>query len=277
MSTPRSLTVPAGVHLVTVSTPRGELAGLEAVPDGEARGHVLLVPGFTGSKEDFTPVLPLLAAAGWHATAYDQRGQWQSEGADDADYSLEGFAADALAIRAVASRDHRTSHLVGHSFGGLVAQAAVLADPSAWSGLTLLCSGPGAFDVPDKLAQLRAFVHAVDDLGLEALHRVRAADAEPATPQVQQFLHDRFVANTPRSVAAIAGHLTTAPDRVDAVAATGVPVHVVRGRDDDAWPHAVQDEMAARYGTTVLVVDGSAHSPAVENPPAAARALISTF
>ena len=35
----------------------------------------LLVPGFTGSKEDFTPFLPYLAERGRSACAYSQRGQ----------------------------------------------------------------------------------------------------------------------------------------------------------------------------------------------------------
>ncbi|MFY0407268.1 alpha/beta fold hydrolase [Solicola sp. PLA-1-18] len=277
MSTPRTLDLPGGVHLVTISTPRGELAGQEAVPEGDVRGHVLLVPGFTGSKEDFTPVLPLLAAAGWHATAYDQRGQWESPGSDDADYDLEGFAADALAVRTVASRDRPTSHLVGHSFGGLVAQAAVVADPSVWSGLTLLCSGPGAFTGADKLDPLASFVRAVPELGLERLFEVRQAAAAPVTDEIRAFLRARFTGNDPRSLATIAEHLRSAPDRVADVAATGVPVHVVRGADDDAWPHDVQADMASRYGTSVQVVPGSAHSPAVENPPAAAQALLDTF
>ena len=33
-------------------------------------------------------------------------------------------------------------HLVGHSFGGLVTRAAVLAEPALFTSLTLLGSGP---------------------------------------------------------------------------------------------------------------------------------------
>ena len=48
--------------------------------EGEPHGTALLVPGFTGSKEDFISVLPLLAADGWRVVTYDQRGQYESAG-----------------------------------------------------------------------------------------------------------------------------------------------------------------------------------------------------
>ena len=60
---------------------------------------VLLVPGFTGSKEDFGPVLAPLAAAGHRVVAVDQRGQLDSPGAGDAaSYSPDLLARDLLAF-----------------------------------------------------------------------------------------------------------------------------------------------------------------------------------
>jgi alpha-beta hydrolase superfamily lysophospholipase len=47
-------------------------------PDGR---RVVLVPGATGSKEDFRRVLPLLAAAGYRAESFDLAGQFESAGA----------------------------------------------------------------------------------------------------------------------------------------------------------------------------------------------------
>ena len=124
MSTPRTLTLPDGVEATRIETPVGTFAAHVARTDSPT-AHVLLIPGWTGSKEDFTPLLPLLAAAGYDATAYDQRGQFESPGGADADYTLDGFAADALAVASACSDE--PPHLLGHSFGGLVAQQAVLA------------------------------------------------------------------------------------------------------------------------------------------------------
>ncbi|KHL08244.1 pimeloyl-ACP methyl ester carboxylesterase [Mumia flava] len=283
MSTPRTLETPAGVTARTVPTDRGAFALHEAaVPDGVThRGHLLLIPGFTGSKEDFTPILPLLAAAGWHTCAYDQRGQFETPG-DGAAYGLDDFAEDALALRE-ALWPYGPSAVVGHSFGGLVAQRAVLLDASAWLGLTLLCSGPGGFTLPGvaehavdleaRPKELRLFLQAVPVVGLKAVFDVQNADStEPA--EILAFLERRFLASDASSLCAIAEHLLDAEDRIDALAATGVPVAVVRGADDDAWPHASQDAMAARLRTTVVVVPDAAHSPAVENPAATVAALL---
>jgi pimeloyl-ACP methyl ester carboxylesterase len=64
------------------------------------------------------------------------------------------------------------------------------------------------------------------------------------------------------------------PDRVADLAAVGIRTLVLYGVDDDAWPPAVQAEMAARLGAPTVVVDAAAHSPAVENPAATAAALL---
>ena len=65
----------------------------------------MLVPGFTGSKEDFVAVLAPLAAAGWRVVTYDQRGQHETPGAPPPgevvtaeSYALSELALDLLAI-----------------------------------------------------------------------------------------------------------------------------------------------------------------------------------
>src|SRR3954469_19375886 len=45
-----------------------------------ASATVLLVPGYTGSKEDFAPLLDGIAAAGLRAIAVDLPGQFESAG-----------------------------------------------------------------------------------------------------------------------------------------------------------------------------------------------------
>ncbi|KAA1422620.1 alpha/beta hydrolase [Mumia zhuanghuii] len=287
MSTSRTRAAYDALTPRTVTTPRGSFAVLDApVPSGTTRrGHVLLVPGWTGSKEDFAFVLPLLARAGWHATAYDQRGQYETAGKPDDDYSVRGFAADALALQE-ALAPHGRSHLVGHSFGGLVAQHAVLDDASAWRSLTLLCSGPAGFSNPDVAAladdpeasprMLATFIAAVPTVGLEEVFERQHADTE-VTPNVRAFLRSRFLASSPESLCAIAQHLIDAPDQVDALAATDVPVAVGRGSDDDAWPHASQDRLAERLGTVVEVIPGAGHSPAADAPEATAALLLGAW
>lgn len=260
MSVPRSLHLPAGVTATTLETPRGTFAAQLAFAE-DPIGHILLIPGWTGSKEDFTPLLPLLASAGFDVTTYDQRGQFESVGHPGDDYSLAGLAADALAVRTSGGRP--VSHVLGHSFGGLVAQHAAL-QSDAWISLSLLCTGPGALGESSR-RPLKKLAAAIGKVPLLHLHELRENGIKrPA--QITAFLAKRFTSNAPASLKAMTQHLIDAPDIVDDVVATGLPTWVGRGADDDAWPHDVQALMAQRFGTQIHVIADAAHSPAIENP-----------
>src|SRR5699024_9066006 len=97
----------------------------------QVRGTALLIPGFTGSKEDFLGVLPLLADRGWNALTYSQRGQADSAAPAGVDaYRLDEFAQDAVTIvRTLVAERGGPVHLLGHSFGGIVAREALISDP----------------------------------------------------------------------------------------------------------------------------------------------------
>jgi pimeloyl-ACP methyl ester carboxylesterase len=275
MSTPRTLTLPRGVEATGVETPVGTFAAhvvRAASVDGSSNPHVLLIPGWTGSKEDFTPLLPLLAAAGFDATAYDQRGQFETPGGAHPDYSLDGFASDALAVAAAGSVE--PSHLLGHSFGGLVAQQAVLAEPPGWRSLSLLDTGPGALgETPGR--PLRMLVDALGVTPMADIHRFREqAIGAKRKPDIAEFLLRRFTSNDPMSLKAMTQALIDAPDRIAEIASLPLPVWVGRGADDDSWPHDTQAAMAERLGTEIHVIVDSAHSPAVENTQGLADAWL---
>ncbi len=267
MSTPNSLDLPAGVAATTIETSRGPFATHTVrVPDPVA--HVLLIPGWTGSKEDFTPLLPLLASVGFDATAYDQRGQFETPGADDDDYSLSGYAADALSLARECSSE--PAHLLGHSFGGLVAQTAALESTSEWRTLSLLCTGPGALgEAPAR--PLSEFARALGHVPLAEIHRFRE-NGMKRLPDIGAFLERRFTSNSVASLKAMTELLLHAPDLITGIQRLQLPVWVGRGEDDDAWPHDAQAEMARRLGVEMHVVGDAAHSPAVENPQGLADA-----
>jgi len=279
LSTPRRVQLDSTIRVGDIETARGTFAGFGCSPTDSSlpRGNVLLVPGFTGSKEDFAEILPLLKAAGWQSATYDQRGQYESVGTPDDDFSLDGLAADLIAVvEALFGHDEQT-HLVGHSFGGLVASAAVLAQPDRFATLTLLCSGPGGF-TDAKAAEALAGAELIEHEGMEAAYvsrerRTLDRAAEPPSEEVAAFLRTRFMANSPQSLAAMARLLAETGDLTSALVDSPVPVSVVRGADDDAWAHDVQDELADALGTRVVVIDDAAHSPAVEQPEPTRDAL----
>lgn len=257
----------------------------------QAREIVVLVPGFTGSKEDFLALLPLIAAEGRAAVAYDQLGQFESDGSERAeDYALSALARDLADVAARAQAEASGAgpvevHVVGHSFGGLVAQAAVADGVSRPTTLTLLCSGPGA--LPEARWQnLPALIEALDRHDLATIWGImRELDEsapeggpEPLPDDVAAFLEARWHANHPVGLAQFARHLMTAPDRsadLAPVAAAGLPVTVMCGAEDDAWPVPDQLALAGRIGAATVVLPGVGHSPNTQAPGTTAQALAS--
>ncbi|MFL6138489.1 MAG: alpha/beta fold hydrolase [Frankiaceae bacterium] len=274
------LSVPPGTRRCRVDAPGTSLALLDAAPAPGAprRGTALLVPGYTGSKEDFLPLLEPLRAAGHRVLAYDQRGQYESLGPDDpAGYAMPLLAGDLLAVVDRLVPDGPV-HAVGHSFGGLVARAAAIERPAALRSVTLLGSGPAAIDGgrADVLRGARPVFVARGHAGAWelTLAAAAAAGAPAPTPDVAAFLHRRFFASAAAGLLAMGDHLLAEPDRVEELRATGLPVLVVHGAADDAWSPAVQARMAERLGARHEVIDGAAHSPNVEAPERTAAALL---
>ena len=251
-------------------TPRGALALIDVVPPSTTGRPVLLVPGFTGSKEDFGPLLHPLADAGHRAVAYDQRGQFESDGPDDpAAYAIDLLAQDLLDL--VDALGDAPWHLVGHSFGGIVARAAVIARPSAFASLALLDSGPAAIvgKRTDSTALLQQGASQLDvslDAMWDAITAYYAAEGKPAiVDEASDFQRRRFTHTARACLIGMAASLLGERDRVDALARAGVPVLVTYGVDDDAWPPQLQSEMARRLGALDAPIADAAHSPAVEN------------
>jgi pimeloyl-ACP methyl ester carboxylesterase len=294
VSTIRSLQLPERVRSGWLTTARGRFAMLEALPArGVAhRSPALLIHGYTGSKENFLPVLEPLAAAGRIVIAVDLRGQYQSPPAPDrTGYAPAALAADVLAMAAAVTRDGRGVHLVGHSLGGLVARDAVLANSAGFLSLTLLGSGPGvigggrAADLRNVLSLLDPTDGAVPDDMPQLSELVRRAWHDQHEPQARAegtddhiiaFLRERTLRTCPVSLIVLARYLLSCPDRTSELAdvvAAGLPTIVVYGENDDAWAPAEQDLMARRLGAERSCIPGAAHSPAIEAPVTTASTL----
>lgn len=264
--------VPSGVSVLGIPASVGQLTAYHAQAVGESRGTVLFVPGFTGSKEDFRDFLPLLSALGWDAWAYSQRGQGDSVGPIGAgNYSLELFAADVLEVAEIVGNGSPV-HLLGHSFGGIVAPEAAIAHPEAFLSLTLLCSGPNGW--AGRHAHTSEVLAEGGSMGLwnhNNPHTVGQAD-ELLTPDMA-FLRLRAARTSSDNLRAGAHILRTHVDRSVEIAATGLPTLMTHGELDDAWPIEAQRAMAVRIGAHYQVIPGGAHSPQLEAPWATAAIL----
>ena len=280
MSTPTSLELPDRARRATISCARGTFAALEAFPaSGTCElGTALLVPGYTGSKEDFIPLLGPLAAAGRRVVAIDMRGQYQTPGPDDpAAYDWPALAADIAAV----AKATDTTHLLGHSFGGLVTREAVLAGYTPGS-LTLMSSGPSALPGlrADDLRAMLAYLDGTPTQDLKAkIEEIWHSALEPqaidsgVTPEILAFLKDRMLTNNPTALVTMASNLISAPDKTQALAQRDIPTLVLYGEDDNAWPPTAQAEMSTRLGAQQFCIPGAAHNPNVEAPATTAHAL----
>jgi pimeloyl-ACP methyl ester carboxylesterase len=293
VSTPTSLELPDGVRRTTIRTARGAFAALEAMPGSGVceRDAALLVPGYTGSKEDFLAILDLLADDSRHVIAIDMRGQFETASAENpAGYAAAALGADILAIM------HTTGarHLVGHSYGGLIGREAVLAGTGAeFASFTLMSSGPGALTGP-RAKDLRAMLAILgvsyggrtdggrtddgrpDKAALRAgIAELWRAHLEPqaitagVSGDIVAFLGRRMLGNDPDGLVVMAAHMLAAPDRTAELARLDqLPMLVIYGENDNSWSPAAQENMARR-----LCIPAAVHSPAVEAPATTASAL----
>jgi pimeloyl-ACP methyl ester carboxylesterase len=285
VSTPKTLELPERVRRVTIETRRGCFAALEAEPTMGVceRRPALLIPGYTGSKEDFIPVLQTLASAGRRIVAIDMRGQYQSPGAPDATgYAPGELAADIAAITEAVAGGQRL-HLAGHSLGGLIAREAALAGTARIISLTLLSSGPGRItgQRAEILRTVLAVMDSADEVELRATveriwqeHLAPEAEAAGLPEQVIAFLHERMSGNSPVGLVTMGRYLLACPDRTAELAdLDGPPVLVLYGENDDAWQPTVQELMARQLGAHRVCIPGAGHSPPVEAPETTASAL----
>jgi pimeloyl-ACP methyl ester carboxylesterase len=282
MSTPPFVDLPPHTVAVQLPTAGGPLAALRATPPAGAslRGIAVLVPGYTGSKEDFVAVLEPLAEAGYDVVALDQRGQNESAGPEDPGaYTLTQLAEDlAEVVDNLTGGTEHPVHIMGHSFGGLVAREYALAHPGRVRSLALLDSGPGA--IPGRSAEQAKLLVAAAGFMTSAeiwaeMQKMAAAEGAPQHPDpaVRAFLQRRFESNDTGMFVGMGTAILGADDRTDELAAAGLPILVAAGVGDDAWPVELQKETATRLGTDLVLIEDAAHSPAAENPAATARLL----
>jgi pimeloyl-ACP methyl ester carboxylesterase len=291
VSTPRSIDLPPGASRITLHTARGEFAAVEAMPATGVceRSPALLVPGFTGSKEDFLPILRQLAAPGRRVVAIDLRGQYETPGTGDRDsYKLAeqgadvGAAADWL-LETEGAGHAPGVHLLGHSFGGLVARETVLAKAADTCSLTLMGSGPGKLTGP-AAGVLSAILEPLRGLaGKQLAAQVKRlweaqlavqAEADGTPPGMIDFLGRRMLRSNADGLAAVAEQLLSCPDRTTELAAAAhLPILVLYGEYEDKWEPPVQERMAGRLHAQRVCIPGATHSPAVEAPETTASAL----
>jgi len=269
---------PAGASVGRFAAPSGSLATLSL--GDPAAAWVVLVPGVTGSKEDFALMLPLLAEAGYYAISFDMAGQYESADAGPENlrpparhYDHPLFVNDLLALLRSAPGP---SHVLGYSFAGTVAQLALNRQPELFASLTLLSAPPepgqgfrgmtgfGWFSGLAPGAVGAAFM-----IGGVKLNYTRVP------PGRLRFVRDRFALTRRSSVNDIITLMKNAPDVRSGVRAARIPKLVAVG-SHDLWPLGLHKRLADQIEADFAIYQ-TGHSPCETTPHQLARDLLALY
>ena len=118
-------------------------------PGGRERGVVLLFMALGGDALFWPPAfLRALSGAGYRVIRFDQRGtgasDWMPGWSRAHPYTLVDMARDAVAVLDAAGTER--AHLIGLSFGGMVAQEVAILQPHRVASLTLMSTSPDPTD-----------------------------------------------------------------------------------------------------------------------------------
>jgi pimeloyl-ACP methyl ester carboxylesterase len=155
------LPLPASIRSRTIEGINGlTMHVLEAGFESRGRPCVLLLHGFPELAYSWRKVMPVLAEAGYHVIAPDQRGYGRTTGWD-ANYDgslvpfrLTNLVRDALGV--ISAFGHRSvAAVVGHDFGSSVAAWCGVIRPDVFRSVVLMSApfaGPPrmAFDIVDS-------------------------------------------------------------------------------------------------------------------------------
>jgi pimeloyl-ACP methyl ester carboxylesterase len=244
----------------------------------ERRGSgepLLLIQGMTGHSLHWGEAFLCALERDFELVLYDHRGVGRSA-PSDRPFTIVDLAADALAV--LEGLDIATSHVLGISMGGMVAQELALAAPERVRTLTLgatYCGGPGARFTDERV--VNALATAI--LSGDAERKIRAGwefnvspDFASADGNFERF--SEVAAQYPvalgmilAQVQAIMGHDTST--RLDAI---GVPTLVVHGGADQMLVAANGELVAGLIpGARLELLHGVGHLFFWEQPERAAE------
>ena len=285
-----SAPAPAPVTGVDESTPRYvrvgeiEMAYLDQPAGDPNSGEppLVLIHGFTGHRDDFIGVAPILAQRR-RVLALDLRGHGDSSIKPGAlGWSFEQLVTDVGGFLDALEIDR--CDLLGHSLGGMVALRCALTFPERLRSLILMCTAPEA---PESLSR-EMLIKAADlaeALGMPRLQELtekagRASASECIRSWGERYWahhHRRLLVMTPESYRGIGMELFDAPSQVARLGELRIPTLVLVGEHDaDFMPGADLFESHLPNARR-LTLDRAEHHPHQENPAAFLDAMTAHF
>ena len=269
---------PEGTEFTRFDAPSGPLARVALGPVEAPR--VVLVPGATGSKEDFVLMFPLFAAAGYRVESFDLAGQYESASAGPWNldpprkrYDERLFLDDLMAVL---DDGVGSTHVLGYSFAGTLAELALLERPDRFASLTLLSAPPEsgqAFRSVKRIGQISAFTSPRQGAALMLWGIRNNLNRVPASRLA--FVRERFALTRRDSVDDIIALMMDTPDLRAPLALATVPKLVAVG-EHDLWPRELHERFARELNAR-LAVYPTGHSPCETAPNQLTRDMLALF
>ncbi|GAA3108077.1 alpha/beta fold hydrolase [Streptosporangium carneum] len=224
-------------------------------------GPVLLLHGIGGSSGSFAAQIPALSTRhrvlAWDAPGYGRSGDPSTPP------GMSGYAALAASLLP------GPAHVVGVSWGGVVATRLALEHPGLVRSLVLADSTRGSGRTPEQAAAMRGRAAELERLGGSAFAAARGPRL--LSPQAPQELVDRVVTAMERSIRlpgyTYAASAMAGTDHNDVLGSLSVPVLVVVGDQDRVTGVAESQAIAAAVpGARLAVVPGAGHLANQERP-----------
>ncbi len=239
---------------------------------GEQAGEgppIVLLHGLTATRRYVVMGSRALERSGHRVVAYDARGHGASAPAPSAaDYGYELLADDLEAV--LDALELARVVLAGASMGAHTAIRLALTRPARVAALALVTPSfdPQSPRDDDELARWDALARGLREGGVEGFVRAYDLDAVPEAwrETVEKVLRQRLGAH--EHPPAVADALEVVPrsrpfERLDELAAIGVPTVVVGSRDeaDPGHPLAVAERYAEAIRGATLVVEDAGPPP----------------
>ncbi|MFC1570652.1 alpha/beta hydrolase [Candidatus Omnitrophota bacterium] len=232
-------------HIKIISDDEVILSAVLTVPEGEAKGAVILAHGITGEKHEggsYAKLAKLLAKEKIINLRFDFRGHGESSG-NFTDMTIEGEINDlTAAVKFFSEKGYEKVSIIGTSFGAGIAVLYTDKHPSNILSLTLLCpvlDYKRTFLEPETKNTQRWFTpHTISKAKETGV--LKYGDSHLGHAVLEEFskyqLGEKFL------------KLST-------------PSLVVHGTEDDTVPHAVSSEYSKEHPRSkFLSVMGAGHS-----------------
>ena len=233
--------------------PFAAVNGIDVYFELHGSGPPLLNISGSGNDLRRSPAAPNPLNRAFETLHYDQRGLGQTTTPAD-EYTMDDYADDAAAL--VHSMGWASCHVVGTSFGGMVALNLAVRHPEIIDRLVLCCTSPGGSAPSYPLHELgRLDPDEAFATRMRLTDRRWDPDADEPIPNLGAYYDQMIAAGrlTPEP-AARAGH-----DVVEQLASISRPTLVCAGRYDDIAPLANSELLAARIPDATLSVFEGGH------------------